>query len=123
MQDVIAGAGECVVSAFFGGEYVVVGLSLKADGFQCGGQVGAKEADGVELIGVGLGSDPHEVEVIWHEDVGWTEKVLTYAGVKEEFANGGVEFFGEWKFGAIESCVCPENDGVGVIAGWVETWK
>ena len=99
---------------------MVVGLGLETGGLDCSREIGAEETHGVELVGIGLDSEPGDVKVVWHEDVGWAEKVFANAGVQKKFANCGVEFGCERKFGTVERCNCPEDGGVGLVTGRIE---
>ena len=83
--------GEGILLPFFFFQDVVMGLMLKFPRLELWLKVSAQKRHPVKLIRIQAQSHPHQVQMVWHQAVGWAKQTFAGGDVKHQFAKFDME--------------------------------
>lgn len=120
---VSAGDAEGAAVTFPGPQDVIVGLMLETGLAEAWPQLGAKEFDPIALVRVVTEAHPNEMQVIWHQAIGWAKQTLTRGRMKHQFPKSGMKPGVEPTSSAMRNRHGPENNRVCLVKLTAESRK
>ncbi len=82
LENVVAGRAQGIAFSFVIAQHMVVGLALQTSRSERRSDVFAEEFGGLDLIAIGVETEPEKVPVIGHQNVGRTNEAMAGAGVQ-----------------------------------------